>query len=117
MAFGPVSVSDGNGNMIVFGGQNGGGGVYTDTWVLTSANGTGPADPATGTTTPTWIQLSMGTAPAFAEYRASFYNPLDNQFVVAGGENGGATPPDSSSDAARVLTNANGIGGSLGGRI
>lgn len=95
--------------MIVFGGQNGGGsfGVYGDTWVLTNANGTGPADPVTGTTTPAWIQLSTGAAPTSAEYMASFYDPVNNRLVVTGGSNGSGP----GSDAVWMLTNANGIGG------
>jgi hypothetical protein len=97
--------------MIVFGGQNGGGsgGIFTDTWVLTNANGTTtPADPK-GYTTPTWIPLSSissTTPPTFNQQMASFYDSASNRFIVAGGSNGSAQ-----TNAVWALTYANFNGG------
>jgi hypothetical protein len=87
--------------MIVFGGQNGGGsgGVYTDTWVLTNANGLGGA--------PAWVQLSPSGGPPPDGYFASHvYDESNNRMMVYGGSDG-----TSGVNPVWVLSAANGLGG------
>lgn len=95
--------------LIVFGGQDGGGagGVFTDAWILTDADGLGGTDPLTGNSTPTWIQLQPSNAGPAAGYQASaMYDPSSNELIIAGGS---ATAANN--NAVWILSNANGSGG------
>lgn len=90
--------------MIIFGGQNGGGfggSTYSDAWVLSNANGLGGA--------PAWTQLStIGGIPP-GQYGPSFvFDASNNRLVVAGGAAQGSGV---ATNAAWVLSNANGLGG------
>lgn len=91
--------------MIVFGGGQFGGSVYTvrfnDVWVLTNANGSGGAA--------TWVPLSpAGPPPQQRAAHQAVYDPSSNRMIVFGGGNNGImdVPND-----VWVLTNANGLGG------
>ena len=92
--------------LMIFAGQNGGGsacGTYSDTWVLTNANGTGGA--------PAWIQLSPTGGPPAGQYGpTTFYDSANNRMTVTGGSGivGGSCSP---TNAVWVLSNANGLGG------
>ncbi len=95
--------------LIVFGGQDGGGsgGVFTDVWLLTDADGMGAADPLTGNSTPTWIQLHPSNAAPAAGYQASaLYDASANELIIAGGSTTAAN-----NNAVWILSNANGSGG------
>ncbi|MGB8474832.1 MAG: MBG domain-containing protein [Candidatus Acidiferrum sp.] len=92
--------------LMIFAGQNGGGSAcstYSDTWVLTNANGTGGA--------PAWIQLSPTGGPPAGQYGpTTFYDSANNRMTVTGGSGivGGSCSP---TNAVWVLSNANGFGG------
>ncbi len=92
-----------NNRMIVHGGYTTPGfcgGVISDVWVLSNADGTGG--------TPTWTQLSpTGTAPA-RRYAGEAYDSVNNRLIVNGGANSGC---GSGLNDTWVLTNANGLGG------
>ena len=92
--------------MMIFAGQNGGGsacGTYSDSWVLTNANGSGG--------TPTWIKLSpTGSIPPGQYGPSSFYDSVNNRMVVAGGS-GIVSGVCTLTNGVWVLSNANGIGG------
>ncbi len=92
--------------LMIFAGQNGGGSAcstYSDTWVLTNANGTGGA--------PAWIQLSPTGGPPAGQYGpTTFYDSTNNRMTVTGGSGivGGSCSP---TNAVWELSNANGLGG------
>ncbi len=99
---GVAAYDSANNRLIIFGGQDGGGsgGVYTDTWVLTNANGT-------GSVAPSWIALSpSGGPPPNGYFPGSFYDAANNRLVILGGSN-----TSSDSNAIWTLSNANGLGG------
>ena len=94
----------GSNRLIVYGGSN----CFTaasfnDVWVLENANGS-------GSTTPTWIQLSpSGVVPAVhRDTHEAVYDPGTRRMIVFGGRN----PDSTARDDVWVLTNANGLGGS-----
>ena len=94
-----------NNRMIVFGGQDGGGSPATEfleTWVLSNANGLDAG-------TPTWTKLLPAGGPPAAAYavNAIAFDSAHNRLMVFAGEDtaGGFT------NAAWVLSNANGLGG------
>jgi hypothetical protein len=95
-----------NNRMIVFGGQDGSGygcSTYGDVWVLSNANGLGG--------TPTWSQLSPAGGPPAGQYGvAGLYDAATNKMMVFGGS-GFVNGVCSDSNAAWVLSNANGLGG------
>ncbi len=100
---GVTAYDPGSNRLIIFGGQNGwgSGGVYTDTWVLTNADGTGSGSP-------TWIKLATsGGPPQYNYFPGSYYDAKNNRLVVLGGSD--AT--SGSSNAIWTLANANGLGG------
>jgi hypothetical protein len=77
------------------------GGLTSQVWVLTNANGLG--------STPTWTQLSpSGTSPAIEFAPAGTYDAASNRLIIYGGciVHCGSVSPD-----VWVLTNANGLGG------
>ncbi len=80
-----------NNRLIVHGGSNCFG-LFTDTWVLTNANGLGGI--------PTWTQLAPSGTPPLGGANASAYDPATNQLIVF----------DTNSNVF-VLSNANGTGG------
>jgi hypothetical protein len=93
--------------LIVYGGSeslNGQGGcpcnIYSDTWVLTNANGTGSQPPVWSQLSPTGTVPTLGTA-AFA------YDSAQNKLIVYGGYDGASQPRTDT----WVLSNANGLGG------
>jgi len=76
------------------------GGVVSDAWVLTNADGTGGA--------PAWIQLApTGTAPP-RRYAGAAYDAVNNRLILNGGGNSGC---GAGLNDTWVLTNANGLGG------
>ncbi|HXF26242.1 MAG TPA: kelch repeat-containing protein [Bryobacteraceae bacterium] len=90
-------------SMIVFAGQNGGGvgGTYSDTWILSNANGLGG--------TPVWTQLSPIGGPPPGQYGSSaVYGPVNNIMMVFGG---GIQGNQVASNAVWTLSHANGQGG------
>jgi hypothetical protein len=91
--------------LILFGGQNGGGsdcGTFSDTWVLTNANGSGG--------TPTWTQLSPAGGPPAGQYGpASFYDVANKRLIVAGGN--GVIGSCKVTNAVWALSNADGTTG------
>ena len=102
-----TSVYDAASNrLIVFAGQDGSGNgcsTFSDTWVLSNANGLGG--------TPAWTQLSPTGGPPLGQYgAAAVYDSANNRMVISGGSAtvGGVC---SFSTATWVLTNANGLGG------
>jgi hypothetical protein len=92
-----------NNRMIIYGGYitpGNCGGVVSDVWVLSNADGTGG--------TPTWTQLSpTGTAPARRAAGAA-YDSVHNRLIINGGSPSGCG--DGLNDTW-VLSNANGLGG------
>lgn len=90
--------------MVMFAGHNGGGfggSTYSDTWVLSSANGLGG--------TPSWTPLTPTGGPPPGQYGTSFvYDAASNRLIVAGGA---AFGTGVATNAAWVLSNANGLGG------
>ena len=100
-------------SMIVFGGATqdfGNFGVYSDTWVLTHADGSGG--------TPAWIQLTpSGPAPAARFGAGAGYDPASNRLIIFGGAlfeyTGTCAPADNTGtmNDVWILTNANGLGG------
>lgn len=90
-----------NNRMIVFGGITCCTTVFTDTWILTNANGLGG--------TPAWTQLSPTGSPAPGGYGPSaIYDSATNRMTVFGG----GTQSSGSVNGVWVLSNANGLGGS-----
>lgn len=90
-----------NNRMIIFGGINStiGTGYFSDTWVLTNANGLGG--------TPGWIKEGVtGTAP-LRRFHNAFYSPAFNDMIVFGGETQIAQSP--ADDHVFVLSIANGL--------
>lgn len=89
---------------IVFGGQNGGGdpgATLSDVSVLTNANGLGG--------TPAWSQLTQSGAEAPGQYSPSWgYDEANARLIVVGGSAAGTGAP---TNAAYVLSNANGVAG------
>ena len=94
-----------NNRLILFGGDNFFNQVFSDTWVLTNANGMGG--------TPAWIQLNpSGQAPQNIDNPGAFYDAVNNQLVVIGGGNNFIYSPNANVfNAVWRLTNANGLGG------
>lgn len=89
----------GTNRMIVFGGASTGG-LLSDVWVLTNANGLGG--------TSTWIQLSpSGTGPAARSRHSTVYDPATNTLIIFGGGGAGSTEFGDT----WALSNANGVGG------
>jgi hypothetical protein len=86
--------------MIISGGQINGL-TFTDTWVLTAANGLGGA--------PQWIQLAPPTPSFYGANAAAAFDPLTNQFFIGPGVAKG-TPGDFLSSDVWRLDAANGIG-------
>ncbi len=103
IAMGIAYDSVGN-NLIVFGGQNGGGSAgatYAEVWVLSHANGLGG--------TPAWTQLTTsGTFPPGQYGPSAVYDAGNNRLVVFGGAAQGSGV---ATNAVYMLTNANGSGG------
>jgi hypothetical protein len=89
-----------NNRMIVYGGDNGSQ-VFSDTWVLSNANGLGG--------TPTWTQLSpTGGPPEGQDSPSIVYDAANNLLIeFAGTTQGFATDANS----VWTLSNANGLGG------
>ncbi len=86
-----------NNRMTIFGGVNGGT-TLADTWVLTSASGTGG--------TPGWTQIqTQGTAPSLA-YQSAVYDQAANELYVFAGSS--TQDKLQSNDHAFTLTGANG---------
>jgi len=95
---GPVAVYDqANKRMTIYGGNNTGG-ILSDSWVLSNADGT--------TGTPTWTQLGPITGAPARTAAVAIYNLATNQMTVFGGSSA-AGPVDSS--ATFVLSKANGL--------
>ena len=91
--------------MIVFGGNQAWAfcfNVVNDVWVLSNANGLGG--------TPSWQQLTPAGGPPSARYQHSaVYDPANNRMIVFGGD----VPCGSGNGEVWILTNANGLGGTL----
>lgn len=101
----PAAVYDpGTNSMIIFGGQDGsgnGGSTFSDTWVLSNANGMGG--------TPTWTQLSpTGGPPPGQNAPSAVYDSTNNIMIVMGG---GAQGTGAATNAVWALSHANGQGG------
>jgi hypothetical protein len=99
----PVSVYDpGTNNMIMFGGDPNEGYCFedaNDTWVLSNANGIGPA---------AWTQLNpYGPLPQGRQSFSGVYDVTTNRLIIFGGVNGCAPQFND----VWVLSNANGLGG------
>ena len=95
----------GSNSLIIFGGQNGGGCVvgctYSDTWVLSNANGLGG--------TPAWTQLSPTGGPPPGQYGPSaVYDSVNNVMTVFGGDSG---TTGKAVNSVWTLSHANGQGG------
>ncbi len=92
-----------NNRMIVFGGNQACVPLSANNnhiWVLQNANGLGG--------TPTWAQFfPTGTPPPIFTRRTGAYDPSSNRLIVLGRSSSSA----SGMDDVRVLTNANGLGG------
>jgi len=95
-----------NNRMIIFAGGVGGCGVFctlfSDVWVLSSANGLGG--------TPTWTQINPSAPNGFPAPRAAHravYDPATNRMIIFGGGNNGTADMNDT----WILTNANGLGG------
>jgi hypothetical protein len=85
--------------MMVFGGQSDAS-VLNDTWVLSKA---------VGFNYPAWTQLATaGATPSQRRDASAVYAPASNRLIVFGGADGAGT---STFGDVRVLTNANGVGG------
>jgi hypothetical protein len=85
--------------MIVYGGYNGT--YFTDTWVLSHANGLGG--------TPAWINLTpAGAPPNGSVYTVSGYDPNHDIMIVFGGEDAGDT---ADSNGVWTLSHASGLSG------
>jgi hypothetical protein len=101
-----AAVYDPNSNsLIIFGGQDGGGCVvgctYSDTWVLSNANGLGG--------TPAWTQLSTTGGPPPGQYGPSaVYDSVNNVMTVFGGDSGST---GKALNSVWTLSHANGQGG------
>ena len=98
-AYDPVSSK-----LIIFGGQNGGGsgGLFSETWTLSNANGLGG--------TPVWTNVPFTGGPPPGQYRASYgFDGANNRLIVAGGDNVSGTSilP---TNAVWVLSDANNTG-------
>jgi hypothetical protein len=91
-----------NNRLIVFGGCSAScAPVLNDVWVLTNANGLGG--------TPVWTEVSPGGGPAPRTNSAATYDPVQNQLIVVGGQDGSSNPCSTFSDTW-YLINANGLG-------
>jgi hypothetical protein len=89
-----------NNRMIIYGGDNSQV-VFSDTWVLSNANGLGG--------TPTWTQLTpSGGPPEGQDSPGVAYDPTNNLLIEFGGDNSSFT---SYSNSVWTLSNANGVGG------
>ena len=76
--------------------------ALNDVWVLSNANGTGPA---------TWTQLS-GEAPAVRTIHSAVFNTANNRMIMFGGMNGpGTVTTHPLFNDVWVLSNADGLGG------
>ena len=92
-----------NNIMIIHGGYNtpgNCGGVVSDVWVLSNADGTGG--------TPTWTQLSPSGAAPGRRFHGAAYDAVNNRLIITGGQSSGCGSPGNDT---WVLTNANGLGG------
>ena len=107
-AGGPPAARDGasavydptSNELIVFGGDNGSGGRFNDTWVLSNANGLGGG-------TPTWTQLSTtGGPPSARVAHSAVYDVTNNRMIVFGG----VDCCNNSLNDTWVITDANGVG-------
>lgn len=99
-----VAVYDVTNNiMTIFGGTNGvSGQTYSDTWVLSDADGTNGGSQ--------WTQLSpSGGPPPGTELGTAVYDSASDRMTVYGGLISCCNPP--SSNQTWTLTNANGVGG------
>jgi hypothetical protein len=86
-----------NNRMTVFGGVNKTG-TFSDSWVLTSANGIG---------SPSWLQIPItGTAPSVA-YHSAVYDPAANDMYVFAGSS--SADKLSTNSHAFTLFGANGV--------
>jgi hypothetical protein len=65
-----------NNRLIVYGGVSGSF-VFSDTWILSNANGTSG--------TPTWTQLAPQTPGPPRYYHSAVYDPVSNQMTIFGG--------------------------------
>jgi hypothetical protein len=93
----PVAVYDqANKRMTIYGGNNAAA-ILSDSWVLSNADGT--------TGTPTWTQLGPITGAPARTAAVAIYNSATNQMTVFGG----TTAAGTNSNAAFVLSKANGL--------
>ncbi len=96
--FGQVATYDAaNNRMMIFGGVAKGV-PYSDSWVLTGANGKAG--------TPSWIQLSPSPAGTAKRFATGCYDPTTNQMAVFGGAGSSISLTD---DHILILTHANGL--------
>jgi hypothetical protein len=87
-----------NNRMVIHGGMTGGGGVKNDTWILTSANGTGA---------PAWSQLNPTAAGPYRSSHSAIYDPISNELVIFGGDS--QLAKTFTDDHVLILTHANGM--------
>lgn len=86
-----------NNRMMIFGGVAKGT-PYSDSWVLTGANGKAGA--------PAWVQLAPNPAIAGKRYASGIYDPTTNQLAIFGGAGTSISLTD---DHVSILTHANGL--------
>jgi hypothetical protein len=86
-----------NKRMTIYGG-NDTGGIFSDSWVLSNADGT--------TGTPTWAQIGPITGAPARTAAVAIYIPATNKMTVFGGDSVSGT---TQSNAAFVLSKANGL--------
>ena len=106
---GPPSVRGGhtavydaaNNRMTIFNGS-GIGGMKSDIWVLSNANGLGG--------TPTWTQLAPAAGPARRTYSSAVFDAANNRMTIFGGNLAEGHCGVEANDTW-VLSNANGLGG------
>jgi len=102
-----------NNRMIIFSGCSGGClPLLTDVWVLANADG---FDPSGNPAAASWSQLSPTSDPAFGAPvgragAVAVYDPLSNQMILFGGQNGGGSWGYTYPEVWR-LSHANGLGG------
>jgi hypothetical protein len=95
----PVAVYDQANKRMTINGGNNSASVFSDSWVLTNADGT--------TGTPTWTQLGPITGAPARTQAVATYNSATNQMTLFGGNSGlGGT---GFSNFAFVLSKANGL--------
>jgi len=90
-------------SITVFGGQDSTGAIFSDTWVLSNANGIGG--------TPVWAQIATGSQyfPEARNVHTAVYNSSTNQMTVFGGEiNPYFDNPELFTNDVFVLSHANG---------